>query len=125
MLANATETSLSGHALGPMLFVEAVAKAYTSYLEREIVNGPIGNKLRKQAAKAQEGHADPRAAKGKVLVAAALPPLVQDSVLARIPEKYVERLEDDHKMAQAALQREPGASESRWVPLRIGEPRES
>jgi hypothetical protein len=108
VLANATETSLSGHALGPILFVGAVVKAYTSYLEQEIVNGPIGNKLRAQADKARAGRPDPKAVPGRVLVAAALPPLVQDSVLARIPEKYVERLEDDHKMAQAALRRDAG-----------------
>lgn len=107
VLARATETSLTGPALGPELFVQAVIKAYTFFLEREIVNGPIGERLRENAARRQAIQAGSTTGKlpppGKVLVAAALPPLVEDEILPRIPEKYVERLEEDHEKAQKLL----------------------
>ncbi len=45
VLASATETSSRGPALGPELFVHAILEAYTSWLEREVVNGPIGERL--------------------------------------------------------------------------------
>lgn len=38
-------------------------------------------------------------------MAAALPPLVEDETLPRIPQKYVERLEKDHVSAQRAFER--------------------
>jgi hypothetical protein len=104
VLARATETSLTGPALGPELFVQAVIKAYTSFLEREIINGPIGQRLVETAAKRRAIQSGKTIGKipppGKVLIAAALPPLVEDRILPRIPEKYVERLEDDHEKAQ-------------------------
>ncbi|KAI9637735.1 uncharacterized protein MKK02DRAFT_32519 [Dioszegia hungarica] len=107
VLARATETSLTGPALGPELFVKAVAKAYISFLEREIVNGPIGERLRESAARRRAIQAGEATGKipppGKMLVAAALPPLVEDGILPRIPEKYVERLEEDHQKAQKLL----------------------
>ena len=106
VLANATETSMRGSALGPELFVQTVAKAYTSWLEREIVNGPVGERLRQS-----EGETGMVRRKGpsKVLIAAALPPLVEDEILPRIPEKYVERLEEDHVKAHKAMGRRSSA----------------
>lgn len=103
VLANATETSLTGCALGPDLFVRAVVDAYTHFLEREIINGPVGERLRENARVRQEGKRARMPPLGKVLIAGALPPLVEDEILPRIPEKYVERLEDEHEKAQRAL----------------------
>ena len=99
VLASATETTLKGPALGPDLFVEAVLKAYTTFLEREILNGPIGNRIRDRQPCGTGRRASPA---GKVLIAAALPPLVEDHILPRIPEKYVERLEEQHEQSQRA-----------------------
>lgn len=113
VLASATETSLKGPALGPELFVEAILKAYTSFLERAIVNGPVGERIRNQAPPENVRRAPPP---GKVLIAAALPPLVEDEVLSRIPEKYVERLEGDHEKAQKAMRRSSdGGSRTPWA----------
>ncbi|ORY32129.1 hypothetical protein BCR39DRAFT_493062 [Naematelia encephala] len=121
VLASATETSLSGPALGPDLFVDVVLKAYTAWLEREIVNGPVGQRLGEAAeerraieqGKAIRGRRKPP---GKVLVAAALPPLVEDETLYRIPEKYVERLEEDHAKAQKAMSDPAPGSRAPWAP---------
>ena len=103
VLASATETDLKGPALGPDLFVEAILRAYTSFLEREIINGPIGERIR------QRGSMTPGTSRavppGKVLIAAALPPLVEDEILPRIPEKYVERLQEDHEKSMTAFRR--------------------
>lgn len=109
VLANATENLGKGPALGPERFVDSVVNAYTAWLEREVVNGPIGRRAAEVAAQAS-GEGTGRAplrrlAPTKVLVGAALPPLVQDETLPRIPEKYVERLEEDHAKAQRALER--------------------
>jgi len=79
-----------------------VLKAYTSFLEREIVNGPVGERIR---SRQPPGPGRRAPSPGKVLIAAALPPLVEDEVLPRIPEKYVERLEEDHEKAQKAMRR--------------------
>ncbi|WVW85350.1 hypothetical protein I302_107388 [Kwoniella bestiolae CBS 10118] len=109
VLATATETSAKGPALGPELFVESVVKAYTSWLEREIVNGPIGKRIRERQSQPQtdggSGVTRRTPPASKVLIAAALPPLVEDELLPRIPEKYVERLEEDHSKAQKAMER--------------------
>lgn len=114
ILATATENAGKGPALGPERFVDTVVKAYTSWLEREVVNGPIGRRATEVAAQASGERAGARKlAPTKVLVAGALPPLVEDPTLPRIPEKYVERLEEDHKAAHRALagseQRERGS----------------
>ncbi|WWD02125.1 hypothetical protein V865_000163 [Kwoniella europaea PYCC6329] len=111
VLATATETSAKGPALGPELFVESVVKAYTSWLEREIVNGPIGKRIKErlleqnQESSSGQSGIRRRTPVSKVLIAAALPPLVEDELLPRIPEKYVERLEEDHSKAQRAMER--------------------
>ena len=109
VLAAATETTLKGPALGPELFVAAVLKAYTSWLEREIVHGPVGQRLRDAAEQRRQPTAGPSRRPApppsKVLVAAALPPLVEDDTLFRIPEKYVERLEEEHEKARRAMRR--------------------
>lgn len=104
ILANATENEGRGPALGPERFVDTVLHAYTSWLEREVVNGPVG---RRASAIAQPDAPENvrKLAPTKVLVAAALPPLVQDDTLPRIPQKYVERLEADHVSAQRAFER--------------------
>lgn len=106
ILATATENSGKGPALGPDSFVDVVVKAYTSWLEREIVNGPIGRRALEVQNQAQAaGGGQRRLAPTRVLVAAALPPLVEDVILPRIPEKYVERMEEDHVRAHKALER--------------------
>ncbi|WVR09385.1 hypothetical protein IAU60_006452 [Kwoniella sp. DSM 27419] len=122
VLATATETSAKGPALGPDDFVESVAGAYIAWLSREIIDGPIGGRLREAAE--QKRSADPAAGPSrrrlppsKVLIAAALPPLIEDELLPRIPEKYVERLEEDHEKAQRALDRaaEDAGSRTPWA----------
>ncbi|WVQ68515.1 uncharacterized protein L199_006723 [Kwoniella botswanensis] len=111
VLATATETSAKGPALGPELFVESVVKAYKSWLEREIVNGPIGKRIKERLLEQNQESSSGRSGirrrtpVSKVLIAAALPPLVEDELLPRIPEKYVERLEEDHSKAQRAMER--------------------
>ncbi|TXT09152.1 hypothetical protein VHUM_02626 [Vanrija humicola] len=115
ILATATENSGKGPALGPDSFVDVVIKAYTGWLEREIVNGPIGRRaleVQKQAQDPSVGQR--RLTPTRVLVAAALPPLVEDPILPRIPEKYVERMEEDHVRAQQALERGERDRGSRW-----------
>lgn len=106
VFANATENLGRGPALGPERFADNVAKAYTAWLEREVVNGPIGRRAAEVAAQANgESRGIRRLSPTKLLVGAALPPLVLDETLPRIPEKYVERLEEDHMKAQRALER--------------------
>lgn len=107
ILANATENEGRGPALGPDRFVDTVLKAYTTWLEREVVNGPIGRRAAQVIAQANGPSEAGRKslAPTKVLVAAVLPPLVQDDTLPRIPQKYVERLEADHVSAQRAFER--------------------
>ncbi|OCF38394.1 hypothetical protein I317_07837 [Kwoniella heveanensis CBS 569] len=121
VLATATENSAKGPALGPEAFVENVVKAYTTWLEREIINGPIGKRLsenaeQRRSADSSTNNANPSISSSgpsrrrlpppsKVLIAAALPPLIEDELLPRIPEKYVERLEEDHERAQRAFDR--------------------
>ncbi|KAK4683559.1 hypothetical protein P7C73_g6683, partial [Tremellales sp. Uapishka_1] len=106
ILATATETSSRGPALGPELFVKAIVKAYTSWLSREIINGPIGQRLSEPPT-----YSARRRPPSKVLIAAALPPLVDDEMLPRIVEKYVERLEGEHEKAQKRMERR-GSNES-------------
>ncbi|KAL7418759.1 hypothetical protein Q5752_006442 [Cryptotrichosporon argae] len=128
ILATATETSLRGPALGPTLFVDAVLSAYTSWLRREILDGPIGVRAREAQADAdpstsastsQAPRPPGRRGPTRVLVAAALPPLTEDDSLYRLPEKYVERLEEDHVKAARALEAaaatEPGGSRTPWA----------
>ncbi|KAL1407447.1 hypothetical protein Q8F55_006880 [Vanrija albida] len=106
ILATATENSGKGPALGPDSFVDVVVTAYTSWLEREIVNGPIGRRALEVEKQAQgAGGGQRNLAPTRVLIAAALPPLVEDGTLPRIPEKYVERMEEDHVRAHKALER--------------------
>lgn len=104
ILANATENEGRGPALGPDRFVDTVLKAYTTWLEREVVNGPVGRRASAIAAPDAPDNVR-RLPSTKVLVAAVLPPLVQDETLPRIPQKYVERLEADHVSAQRAFER--------------------
>ncbi|WWC63593.1 uncharacterized protein I303_106198 [Kwoniella dejecticola CBS 10117] len=125
VLATATETSARGPALGPELFVEGVVKAYTAWLEREIINGPIGERLTENLKQndpknttASPGVFRRKAPPSKVLIAAALPPLVEDELLPRIPEKYVERLEEDHSKAQKAFERSNGNGHGSVSPIR-------
>jgi hypothetical protein len=49
-----------------------------------------------------------------VLIAGALPPLVEDDVLPRIPEKYVERMEGEHEKAHRAIRTGSG-SRAPWT----------
>ncbi|KAK8854552.1 hypothetical protein IAR55_003291 [Kwoniella newhampshirensis] len=121
VLATATETSVKGPALGPELFVKVVVDAYTSWLEREIINGPVGKRLAEGAEQRRNESSTTsssiplrrRPPPSKVLIAAALPPLIEDEMLPRIPEKYVDRLEEDHEKAQRALDRTSGEGRSR------------
>ena len=100
---------MKGPALGPELFVEAVITAYTTFLLREIINGPVGERIRNPQPPASGRRAFRPC---KVLIAAALPPLVEDEVLPRIPEKYVERLEEEHQ--KAMLRSSDSASGKAW-----------
>ncbi|ODN92106.1 hypothetical protein L198_05778 [Cryptococcus wingfieldii CBS 7118] len=114
ILASATETSSAGPALGPEDFVRAVAGAYTSWLEREIVNSAIGERL---VSLSKRREADPAAATGagsKILIASALPPLIEDHMLPRIPEKYVERLEEDLGKQHRAVESLNAAGRNTW-----------
>ncbi|BEI92892.1 uncharacterized protein CcaverHIS019_0505200 [Cutaneotrichosporon cavernicola] len=114
LLASATETVGRGPALGPERFVDNVTRAYMAWLEREVVNGPIGRRAAEVAAQANgENRGVRRLAPTKVLVGAALPPLIQDDTLPQIPGKYVERLEEDHAKAQRALERGSGGTSER------------
>ena len=103
VLASATETTLRGPALGPDLFVDKAIKGYTAWLEREIVNGPSGQRLQERV---NDTSTFRRKTPGKIMIAGALPPLVDDETLPRIPEKYVDRLEEDHTKTQQALERD-------------------
>lgn len=116
ILHSATETSSTGPALGPEDFVNAVVRAYTTFLEREVVRGPVGERLSSIAEKnrsSQVGHSTATNGKDvvnaggppKVFIAAALPPLIEDEMLPRIPEKYVERLEEDFEKQQRMIGR--------------------
>jgi hypothetical protein len=114
IIASATENSGKGPALGPELFVDNIVHAFCAWLEREIVNGPIGRRAAKVAeqqdaagpgAGADASSSERRLPPTRVLVAAALPPLIEDDTLPRIPEKYVERLEEDHVRAHRAMER--------------------
>lgn len=126
VLANATENLGKGPALGPERFVDNVANAYIAWLDREVVNGPIGRRAAEVAAQLNGEGRTPlrRLAPTKVLVGAALPPLVQDETLPRIPEKYVERLEEDHAKAQRALERgDQRVSRTPWAKASTSSPR--
>ncbi|OXG78719.1 hypothetical protein C349_04721 [Cryptococcus neoformans var. grubii Br795] len=113
ILHSATETSSTGPALGPEDFVNAVVRAYTAFLEREVVHGPVGERLssiaeRKRSSGARQSTAINGKDVGgppKVFIAAALPPLIEDEMLPRIPEKYVERLEEDFEKQQRMIGR--------------------
>ena len=113
VLADATDTAVTGPALGPRLFVEAVLHAYTSWLEREIVNGPVGQRIK--ADHTSRRGLDPDAVArlappSRVIVAGALPPVIEDEHLYRIPDKYVDRMEDQLNQAHERFQRSTSAS---------------
>jgi hypothetical protein len=113
VLATATETALVGPALGPDLFVKAVFEAYSAFLLREVINGPIGERLTQSPTSTSSVRRRPP---GKILIASALPPLVEDEYLHRIPEKYVERLEEDHVKAQKRFEgTEERISKTPWA----------
>ena len=97
ILENATETPSAGPALGPVAFVETISKAYQAFLQREVVDGPIGERVRSG-----------RRGKAKVIVAGGLPPFVADEMLERIVDKYVIRLEDSHAANEAVIREEEG-----------------
>lgn len=88
-------------------------RAYTTFLEREVVHGPVGERLSSIAEKKRSsGVGQSTAVNGKdvggppkVFIAAALPPLIEDEMLPRIPEKYVERLEEDFEKQQRMVGR--------------------
>lgn len=87
-LSDPSSTPSGLAALGPELFVKSVIKHYTEWLERDIVDGPIGKERRRREdeAKSQGTTAPTR----KVLIAAALPPMIPDEALSRITEKYTQ-----------------------------------
>jgi hypothetical protein len=90
--ADHTENDNTPTALGPTLFVTKVIREYTEFIEREIVNGPIGVKLRAFDEAANDIHArNMSPSKNRVLVAGALPPMVKDENLYRILGKYVDQ----------------------------------
>jgi hypothetical protein len=90
--ADHTENDNTPTALGPTLFVTKVIREYTEFIEREIVNGPIGAKLRAFDEAANDIHArNMSPSKNRVLVAGALPPMVRDENLYRILGKYVDQ----------------------------------
>ena len=91
-LANATETSTSGPAFGPERFVEECFRAYATFLKNHVVYGAVGDRIRRSIAESKST--------GKILIAGALPPLIEDGQLSIIPEKYVVRLESEHKVTQ-------------------------
>lgn len=88
-LSDPASTPLGPVALGPELFVKSVIKHYTEWLEREIINGPIGKERRRREDEARLKGTNPPTP--KILVAAALPPMVPDDALWRITEKYGQR----------------------------------
>lgn len=88
-VSDPSSTPLGPTALGPELFVKSVVKHYTEWLEREIVNGPIGKERRRRANEAKSNGTTPPTR--KLLIAAALPPMVPDDALARITEKYTRK----------------------------------
>jgi hypothetical protein len=74
------------------LFVRKVVREYTTFIEREIVNGPVGHKVRQFHEAANDVHARGIGpSKNRVLVAGALPPMVHDRYLYRILGKYVDQ----------------------------------
>jgi hypothetical protein len=90
--ADHTENDNTPTALGPTLFVTKVIREYTDFIEREIVNGPVGAKLRAFDEAANDIHArNMQPSKNRVLVAGALPPMVRDENLYRILGKYVDQ----------------------------------
>ncbi|TYJ57269.1 hypothetical protein B9479_002002 [Cryptococcus floricola] len=114
ILASATETSSAGPALGPEDFVKAVAGAYTSWLEREVVNSAIGERLVSLFKRREAYPAAATGAGSKILIASALPPLIEDHMLPRIPEKYVERLEEDLGKQHRAVESLNAAGRNTW-----------
>lgn len=95
--AKHTDNDAKGHALGPSLFVAKVAREYTAFIEREIVNGPIGQRLRDLAAETQSPHFRgdrQQGSRSRVLIAGALPPMVLDQHLYRLQAKYVDQHAD-------------------------------
>jgi hypothetical protein len=96
--ADHTDNDHTNLALGPERFVSKVIREYTSFIEREIVNGPTGAKLQGYADAANDIHArGVERSRNRVLLAGALPPMVQDKYLYRILGKYV----DQHVEARA------------------------
>ena len=78
--------------MGPELFTQGIVKAYIAWLKRCIVSGPIGAKLKHDAEARRNGSVNTPLE--RVLIAGALPPIIEDQCLERIPDKYVDRLED-------------------------------
>ena len=85
----------AGCALGPKKFVQKIIKAYTEFIEREIVNGPVGQLLKDLAAEAKSPHhRNGGPSRSRVLIAGALPPMVKDQHIFRIQAKYIEQHAD-------------------------------
>jgi hypothetical protein len=120
-LANATETSTSGPAFGPLRFVEECFKAYATFLKKQIVYGAVGDRIRQSIAW--------RKPTGRILIAGALPPLIEDGQLSIIPEKYVVRLESEHKVTQRQFEEDTRqivpSSPSSSASSRLGTPVEA
>lgn len=87
-MSDPSSTPSGPAALGPELFVKSVIRHYTEWLEREIVNGPVGKERRRREIEAEaQGTTSPTR---KLLIAAALPPMVPDDALSHITEKYTQ-----------------------------------
>lgn len=125
--ADHTENDNTPTALGPTLFVTKVIREYTQFIEREIVNGPIGAKLRGFDDAANDIHArNMSPSKNRVLVAGALPPMVKDENLYRILGKYVDQHVEATSMSpvkvDSKLESIGKRRGSRSVPDRMGGP---
>ncbi|RXK42357.1 hypothetical protein M231_00347 [Tremella mesenterica] len=85
-LPDSIPESLPGQysAPGPQLHCRAVLDAYTTFIEREIVNGPVGSIIKSANAQGASG--------SKILICGALPPVVPDEIQPRIPDKYILRV---------------------------------
>lgn len=93
--ARHTDNDSRGHALGPTQFVSKVAREYTAFIEREIVNGPVGQRLKELAEETKSVHwRGGGESRSRVLIAGALPPMVLDKHLYRLQAKYVDQHAD-------------------------------
>ena len=120
--ATHTHTDNKGPALGPKKFVQKVVHHYTQFIERELVNGPVGQKLKDLAEQAKSPHhrGGPPST-SRILVAGALPPMVKDQHLWRIQAKYVDQHADGPDAGSAGKTWGPSKSPTR-VPIKLAPP---